>query len=516
MIYIDPPYNTGHDFLYNDKFQMEKEDYEAQTELFDEEGRKQYAENSDSNPRFHSDWCSMIYPRLLLARNLLTDDGVIFISIDDNELASLKQICDEIFGTDNFVGLISRSTGTTTGQDANKLGSSLDYCLVYARSASFILKGIPLDEKDIKRFNRKDEKGQFSILQLRKTGKADKKEDREGMFYAISAPDGSTVYPFGPSNYLSRWRVAKSTYYELLENNMIVWEKNKQFSPKKIDNYSNSPWTPYVKYYLEGRTKQISNLFQDIDGNKKGSIELRNLFGITNIFTNPKPLNFLIRLLQVSTDSTSIILDFFSGSATTAHAVMQLNAEDGGHRKFIMVQLPEACDEKSEAYKAGYRTICDIGKERIRRAGEKIRKEHPEAKLDTGFRVFRVDSTNMEDVFYSAGEYTQESLAGMVSHVKPDRTALDLLFSCILDLGLTLDRPCTVEEIVGYAVHNYDDGTLLACFADSLSEELLRAMAKRQPKWAVFRESSFPDSPAKINAMEIFKMYSPDTTIRVL
>lgn len=272
---------------------------------------------------------------------------------------------------------------------------------------------------------------------------------------------------------------------------------------------------PCVKSYLKDRefTTPYSVFYKD---GRAATKRLRELMGAM-IFQNPKDEDIIKSLIEFTlTDKDSIILDFFSGSATTAHAVMQLNAEDGGHRKFIMVQLPEACDEKSEAYKAGYRTICDIGKERIRRAGDKIQKEHPETKLDTGFRVFRVDSTNMEDVFYSAGDYTQATLAGLESNVNPDRTALDLFFSCILEFGFTLDKPYTVEEIEGYAVHDYDNGTILACFAESLSDDLLRAMAKRKPLKAVFRDSSFPDSPMKINAMEIFKTYSPDTVVKVL
>ena len=301
MIYIDPPYNTGNDFIYRDDFGINIKQYEDELGLIDEYGNKLFR-NTDSNGRFHSDWCSMIYSRLLLARDLLSEDGAIFVSIDDNEIANLIKICDEIFGNKNFVGCISRATGTTTGQDANKIGSSLDYCLVYSKSELFILNGIDMDEKDIKRFNEKDSKGRYSTLQLRKTGNADRREDRPNMFYSITAPDGSIVYPFGPSNYLSRWRVSKESYDKLLKDDKIVWKKNENVELSIVEGFKRSIWIPYVKYYLEGRTKQVSNLFQDIEGNKKASIILKELLGAKGIFDNPKPVEFIKRLIQISTN----------------------------------------------------------------------------------------------------------------------------------------------------------------------------------------------------------------------
>ena len=340
-IYIDPPYNTGNDFIYNDKFINENE-LEESGQI--DEYNNRLISNKDGNGRFHSSWLSMIYPRLKICRNLLTSKGVIFISIDDNELANLKRLCDEIFGENNFVGCFTRATGTTTGQDANKIGSSLDYCLVYSKSNDFSLMGIELDEKDLKRFNEKDEKGAYSILQLRKTGNADRKEDRPNMFYAIKAPDGTDVYPFGPNNYLSRWRVARNTYEELLNNNMIIW-KESQENEVFIEGYMKSRWIPYVKYYAEGRTKQISNLLQNIDGNKKASIEIKELFGSKGIFDNPKPTEFVRLLLQISNlEDNDIVLDFFSGSATTAHAVLKYNVINNSKIQYIMTQLNVKCD----------------------------------------------------------------------------------------------------------------------------------------------------------------------------
>ena len=515
MIYIDPPYNTGNDFIYADDFMRSQEEENEQMGMYDEDENRLF-KNADTRGRFHSDWCSMIYSRLMLARNLLAEDGAIFISIDDNELASLTEICGEVFGGSNFVGCISRATGTTTGQDANKIGSSLDYCVVYAKSDDFILNGIDLDEKDMKRFNEVDSKGRYSVLQLRKTGNADRKEDRPNMFYAVTAPDGDAVFPFGPGDYLSRWRVSQESYEKLARDNMIVWKKDENEKCPIVDGYKKSSWTPYVKYYLEGRTKQVSNLFQDIEGNKKASIVLKDLLGVKGVFDNPKPVEFMNIIARISTNKESVALDFFSGSATTAHAVMQLNAEDGGHRKFIMVQLPEKCDEASEAYKAGYKNICEIGKERIRRAGDKIRSEHPDAKLDTGFRVFRVDESNMEDVYYHPEELTQTMLGGMVSNIKPDRTDLDLLYACLLDWGVEISLSHTQAVIDGCTVHNVDNGALCACFDERVPLAVIDYMAKQQPLRAVFRDSSFAADDSKINVTEIFKNLSPDTKVKVI
>ena len=313
VIYIDPPYNTGNKyFIYNDQII-----------------------NSEDGFR-HSKWLSFMEHRLKIAKKLLSNKGVIFISIDDNEFAPLRMLCDEIFDERNFVGCICRATGTTTGQDANKIGSSLDYCLVYSRTSNFKLKGIPLSEKDLKRFKDEDEKGKYSTLQLRKTGNEDRRENRPNMFYPVIAPDGTNVYPFGPSDYLSRWRVAEETYNNLLKDNMIVWKKKEKYKKITIDGIKSSPWIPYVKYYAKGRTKQVSNLFQDIEGNKKASLDLKNIIGKEIKFDYPKPVEFINILLRISSEKNSKVLDFFAGSGTTAQAVLELNKEDGGNRQFIL------------------------------------------------------------------------------------------------------------------------------------------------------------------------------------
>lgn len=517
MIYIDPPYNTGNDFIYRDDFGLSISEYEEELGLLDDDGNRLFR-NTNSNGRFHSNWCSMIYSRLMLARNLLSDDGAIFISIDDNELDSLIKICDEVFGDSNFVGCISRATGTTTGQDANKIGSSLDYCVVYSKSSAFTLNGIDMDEKDMKRFSESDAKGRYSTLQLRKTGNADRKEDRPNMFYPVIAPDGSEVYPFGPGDYLSRWRVAKDSYDKLVKDDMIVWKKNDSGDLPTVEGYKKSPWTPYVKYYLEGRTKQVSNLFQDIEGNKKASIVLKELLGSKGVFDNPKPVEFMTRLIQISTDEDSLILDFFSGSATTAHATIQFNAERNTNRKFILVQLPEACEKGTEAQKMGFSNICEIGKERIRKAGQAIKSESPitTSTLDVGFRVLKLADSNMTDVYYSPDDYSQGMLSMLESNVKPDRNDLDLLFGCLLEWGLPLSLPYKSEKIDGCTVHDYNHGDLIACFDENVPDSVIKEIAKRQPLRAVFRDSSFSDSPSKINVGEIFKLMAPDTRVKVI
>lgn len=518
MIYIDPPYNTGHDFVYEDDFATSSDEYLKNSKSFDEQGRQLF-QNNDTDGRYHSDWLSMIFMRLRLAKDLLSSDGLICISIDDNELSNLIKVCNEIFGEKNFVGCISRATGTTTGQDANKIGSSLDYCLVYSKSDEFILNGLEMDEKDLKRFNESDEKGKYSTLQLRKTGNADTREERPNMFYPVIAPDGTEVYPFGPTNYLSRWRVGKDTYQQLLQDDMIVWKKNVVVEDVCVQGFKKSPWIPYVKYYLEGRTKQVSNLFQDIEGNKKASIVLKELLGSKGIFDNPKPVEFLTVLQKIAgVSKDDIVLDFFSGSATTAHAVMKLNAEDNSYRKFIMIQLPEFCTKDSEAYKSGFVNICEIGKERIRRAGAKIKEENQMTapNLDIGFRVLKLDSSCMKDVYYSPDKIHQDLLVKLEDNIKEDRTSEDLLFQVMLDMGVLLSSEIKVLDIQGKKVFNVNDGNLVCCFDKNLTDDVVTEIAKMQPLYAVFRDSSMSSDSVAVNFDQIFETYSSSTERRVL
>ena len=512
-IYIDPPYNTGNDFIYNDKFVNENELIESgQTDEYN----NKLITNSESNGRFHSSWLSMMYSRLKLARNLLKNDGVIFISIDDNELANLKRLCDEIFGENNFIGCFTRATGTTTGQDGNKIGSSLDYCLTYSKSENFSLTGIELDEKDLKRFTEKDEKGVYSSLQLRKTGNADRKEDRPNMFYPIVAPDGSQVYPFGPTNYLSRWRVAKNTFEQLSNDNMIIWKEGKNEENLVVDGYKKSKWIPYVKYYAEGRTKQVSNLLQNIDGNKKASIELKELFESKNIFSNPKPTEFIKLLLQISNfEENDIILDFFSGSGTTGHAVMKYNSTNNLNIRFMMIQIPEKCDETTEAFKSGYKNICELGEERIKRAGKKI-KEETNVEIDYGFRVYKIDSSNMQDVYYAPTDLQQSQLNMFESNIKEDRTAEDLLTQVILDLGLTLDLSIEERKIFNNNVYFVENNSLVACFDDTIDINIIDEICKCNPLKIVFKESSFKNDSDKINTFERIKKLSSESEVNII
>lgn len=542
MIYIDPPYNTGNDFIYADDFMRSQEEENEQMGMYDEDENRLF-KNTDTNGRFHSDWCSMIYSRLMLAKNLLTDDGVIFISIDDNEQENLKKICDEVFGAMNFLTCVTRATGTPTGGGFDGLVNEVDYMLIYSKNIQqTLINGLPMSEEDTKIYDRVDDRGRYLIRPLRRTGGEDRKEDRPTMFFPLTAPDGIEVYPIGPTGYDSRWICSPETAKKLAADGMLEW--------KQTQRQGKTVWQVYQKFYLENRTKAPGNLWNDIEGNKKATRDVRGIFDSQKVFDFPKPIGFIKKILRIGSDKDSIVLDFFSGSATTAHAVMQLNAEDGGHRKFIMVQLPEKCDEASEAYKAGYKNICEIGKERIRRAGDKIKqallndgiairkmteykatqgnlegfsygewmeapeviqaKEKMASSLDVGFRVLKLDDTNMKDVYYAPDDYDQGMLAGLESNIKDDRTDLDLLFGCLIDWGLPLSLPYKSEQLGGCTVHTYNDGDLIACFDANIPESVVKEIAQRKPLRAVFRDSGFASSPEKINVFEIFKLYMPE------
>ena len=499
MIYIDPPYNTGNDFIYNDDFKQSFDEYEEESGHVDEDGNRMKV-NHETDARFHSKWCSMIYSRLRLARNLLADDGVIFISIDDNEQANLKKICDEVFGGYNFLAQVVWERAFSPINLKKHFSESHDYILCYAENLSkAVCNGLPRSEEANNRYSNPDNdpRGAWTSGDLSVGPRV------ESRVYEIALPSGRKVLP--PNGYC--WRIDKSTFEQYVADNRI-W-------------FGDGTIVPRIKRFLSDVKKGITPMtiwkYADVGHSQDATKKLKELFDGKAFFDYPKPVELIKRCIALYSGKDSIILDFFSGSATTAHAVMQLNAEDGGHRKFIMVQLPEATDEKSEAYKAGYKNICEIGKERIRRAGAKILAEHPEAKdLDTGFRVLRVDSSNMKDVYYRADEVTQASLLDAVDNVKEDRSALDLLFGCLVDWGLPLSLPYTEETIAGVPVLNYSDGDLIACFAAAVPEAAVRAIAERQPLRAVFRDSSFADSPARINVEEIFRLLSPDTDLRVL
>ena len=510
MIYIDPPYNTGNDFIYKDEMEMEDSEYQEGIGRLDDDGNRMFR-NTENNGRFHSDWCSMIYSRLMLARNVLTDDGVIFISIDDNEVGTLLKICNEVYGERDFVAIINWK-GRGGRQDSKYYAAVHEYILCYAKQKSNFSAGEEIKSGEVYPKYDKDTGRYYKTQLLRKWGSNSRREDRPNLYYPITAPDGSQVYPIitlrdtkHPSNCQKidgRWRHGVSTMENNIKNGLVEFVKQDDGS-----------WIPYEKIYApldgEENTKKYTTWIDETNDGAKG---MKDLFG-TVIFDYSKSLSLLTRFFRMANaEDNDIILDFFSGSATTAHAVMQLNAEDGGHRKFIMVQLPEKCDESSEAYKAGYKNICEIGKERIRRAGEKIKSESPMTTqdLDTGFRVLKLDDTNMNDVYYAPDDYNQGMLAGLESNIKDDRTDLDLLFGCLIDWGLPLSLPYKSEQIDGCTVHTYNDGDLIACFDKNIPESVVKEIAKRKPLRAVFRDSGFASSPEKINVFEIFKLYMPE------
>lgn len=531
MIYIDPPYNTGNDFIYADDFKMESEEWKVESGEWSEEGDRLF-KNTDTNGRFHSDWCSMIYSRLLLARNLLKDDGVIFISIDDNEVDDLMKIANDAFGKDNFLACFPRVT-KKAGKTTDAIAKNHDYILAYSKSTSPTLF-LPSHTDEGFRFSDEYET-QRGKYKLNQTLDYDSLQYSASLDYPITV-EGETFYP-GQSyeKYLDRkngnharadwaWRWSKDLFDFGYKNGFIVIKKYDGYSRIYTKTYQNCKITKtasgFTIEYIQ-RTKAISTLefVENEYSNDNSKKNLTSLFE-SSVFDYSKPTALLKTLAQYSSAADDIVMDFFSGSATTAHAVMQLNAEDGGHRKFIMVQLPEKCDEKSEAYKAGYKNICEIGKERIRRAGEKILKEQlannnstlnsPNSKLDIGFRVLKLDSTNMKDVYYAPCDYDQDFLHQMESNIKDDRTDLDLLFGCLIEWGLPLSLPYKSEQIDGCTVHTYNDGDLIACFDANVPESVVKEIAQRKPLRAVFRDSGFASSPEKINMFEIFKLYMPE------
>ena len=514
MIYIDPPYNTGNDFVYNDDFAQGKEELEQASGLFDEEGNQTIdpmQRNTESNGRFHTDWLNMIYPRLKVARDLLSEDGVIFISIDENEIGNLKKVGNEIFGEQNFVGNIIWERAFSPKNDAKYLSDSHDYIVIYTKCInSFSIGKLPRTEEMNARYKNPDNdpNGPWS------SGDLTAKTYSAAYDYPVTTPSGKIVYPTNGRSWITS------------QDNMLKWiAENRIWFGEKGDN------TPRYKRYLSEMTEGVVATtiwkYDDVGHSQEGRQELKKLFDDKGYFDGPKPLRLLSRILQIANlDKSSIVIDFFSGSATTAHAVMKLNADDGGNRKFIMVQLPEKTDEKSEAYKAGYKNICEIGKERIRRAGKKIveelgvrNEELGIKKLDVGFRVLKLDSSNMEDVYYTPQEFELQSL--FMENVKADRTSEDLLFQVMLDLGVELsvkieNEKLKVKDGRTITVHNVDEGYLMACFDRDIDEATITEIAKRQPVYFVMRDASAASDNVIDNFEQIFKHYSPDTNCRII
>lgn len=487
MIYIDPPYNTGNDFIYEDDFSQKAEDYADNSGQTDEEGNR-LVQNSESNGRFHTDWLNMLYPRLRIAKDLLTEDGVIFISIDDNEQENLKKICDEIFGSQNFVFQIAWRR-TDNQPNIGKIARVKEYILCFAKNISSLGLGkLPLTDKAKAEYRYQDEKGLFRrAILLDKT--------RGRYHYPVTTKSGNILN--GP------WMKTEEEFRALDSKGAIYWT-------------SGGDEQPYGKIYLSESKGAIPNDFWGIEygTNQRASLEVERLFE-KRCFDFPKPVSLISALLTLGTEEDSIVIDFFSGSATTAQATMQVNAENRGNRKFILVQLPERCDSKSQAFKEGYKTICDIGEERIRRAGKKI-KEETGADIDYGFRCFRVDSSNMKDVYYKPSDVKQAELDLFTDNIKEDRTPEDLLIQVMLDLGVLLSSKVEEEEIAGKKVFSVADGYLIACFDRDVTDDVVTAIARKHPFYAVFRDSSFSSDSVVANFEQIFDTYSPQTVRKVL
>lgn len=490
MIYIDPPYNTGNDFVYEDDFAQTGEEYRSISGDYDDQGNR-LSKNTTASGRFHTDWLNMMYPRLKIAQKLLTTDGVIFISIDDNEAMNLRRVCDEILGEDNFIAQIAWRR-TDNQANIGDFARVKEYIVIYGKKTNACIGRLPLSEKAQAEYRYNDAKGLFRrAILLHKT--------RGRKYYPKVTKLGNTLN--GP------WMVSEEVFDKMDKDGEIYWTEN-------------GDGQPYGKIYLSDSKGQIPNDFWGIEfgTNQRGSLEVEALFG-KRIFDFPKPVSLLASILKLGAScSEAIILDFFSGSATTAHAVMQLNAEDGGHRKFIMVQIPEACEEGSEAAKAGFRNICEIGKERIRRAGKKIAEENAMTapNLDIGFRVLKLDSSNMTDVYYSPEDLKQEELFAQADNVKADRTAEDLLFQVMQEKGIPLSSRIETETVAGMTIFNVAGGYLLACFDTGVTDEVVTAIAKKHPIHAVFRDAGMATDSTAINFEQIFASYSPDTKRAIL
>lgn len=507
-IYIDPPYNTGNDFIYRDNYRQAEKEYLDASGQTDEEGN-QLVSNPVSNGRFHSDWLTMMYSRIKIARHLLREDGVLFVSIDDNEVDNLKKICDEIFGREHYVAQFPWRKRTAKSDVPFGVSQDYEWVVCYAKSSAYIAS---IEGKEREYYETPDLPNRpWRIHDLTKQTSA---SERPNSFFTMVNPKTGEEYPANPNR---TWAITVDTFQQYFDEHRIVFPGDYDFL--KISK-------PVFRYFKEDDMKKAGDLFgyvvvstnlpKEVGMTQDGTKDIGELVN-GKIFGFPKPIELIKYFIKISTnnDKEAIILDFFSGSATTAHAVMKLNAEDGGQRKYIMVQLPEKTDETSEAYKAGFKNICEIGKERIRRAAKKI-KEETGADIDYGFRVFRVDSSNMKDVYYTPDKLKQGDLFDLVSNIKEDRTGEDLLIQVMLELGLQLSLPMETKQLEGKRVHYVAGNSLIACFDDNVPESVIKQIAADQPLRVVFRDSSFADDSARINVEELFKMLSPGTEIQVL
>ncbi|RXF68998.1 site-specific DNA-methyltransferase [Hansschlegelia zhihuaiae] len=509
LIYIDPPYNTGNDFVYDDDFEDDFATYLIKSGQA-EPSRDRMVANPESNGRFHSDWLSMIYSRLRIARSLLHESGFIFVSIDVLELANLISVGKEVFGNDCCIGVISRATGTRMGSGSRGIARELDYIVVFSKNAESSLLGLPMSEEEMALYDQEDEKGRYLTRSLRRTGGENRREDRPTMFFAVQDPDGGDVYPIAPEGYESRWVCSKDTYKKLVREGMIEW--------KKVTRGGVSKWQVYQKHYLKGGRKEVSDLWNDGAGNKKATKELSALFDRIKVFDHPKPVDLLRRIIQIGTEakSSDIVMDFFAGSGTTGVAVLEQNAEDGGNRQFILVQFPEEVGDGTEARKAGFSNIAEITKERIRRSGRAIATgpRHADWNGDVGFRTLKIDTSNMQDVYYRPDQVDQKDLLQAVDNIKPDRTPEDLLFQVLVDWGVDLALPIRREVVQGKNVFFVDENALVACFDVGVTEELVKELASREPLRVVFRDNGFVSDAVKINVEQVFRQLSPSTDVR--
>lgn len=530
MLYLDPPYNTGKNLIYKNNFYQDSDSFSQSIGQMDADNNRLFA-NTRSNGRFHSDWCSMIYPRLILARNLLSKEGIICLTIDDSEIENVTAMMNEVFGEENYLATIVIKNNPSGRSTTTGASIAHEYALFYGKSANLTLGRLPRSEKQVARFSGSDDLGPYEWrnfkayystvsykliypIYLKKDGSGFrlpklKWDEKIGRYQALEEPlsDEFISLPYEEGEPPRMWKWSVEHFLESMNTDLAVRTDAK-----------GQP-AIYFKFRMKNDGVLPISVWDDkkYSSTENGTNYLMKLLG-KRYFDYPKSI-FAVNdcLLLGNLNQNDIIMDLFSGSSTTAEVVMEMNAKDGGNRSFVMVQLPEKTDSESLAYKDGLKNICEIGKERIRRAGEKIKAEHPEAKdLDIGFRVLKVDSSNMNDVYYAPDDYSQGLLDHFESNIKEDRSSLDLLFGCLLDWGLPLSLPYTSEKIDGFTVHNYNDGDLIACFDENISDSVIKEIAKRQPLRAVFRDSSFESNPSKINVSEIFKMISPDTTVKVV
>jgi len=517
LIYIDPPYNTGKDFVYPDNFKDSIKNYLELTAQV-ENGVK-ISSNTEASGRFHTDWLNMMYPRMKIARSLLSPTGAIFISIDDNELSNLKSMCDEIFGSECCAGCVARVTGTPTGGGFRALVNETDNVLIYLKQPDVEISGISFSEQDAAIYDREDENGKYLIRSLRRTGGEDRREDRPSMYYGVIAPDGTEVYPVGPTGYESRWICGRDRYDEMVSEGLIEWQH--------VEKDGTRSWQVYQKFYLEGRLKQPSNLWDELEGNKKATRALKALFDGEKVFSFPKPVGLLRHILQMAAaDGASLILDFFAGSGTTAHAVMEYNASDSGARRFILVQLPEPVDPENRDQKVAAefcdkigkpRSIAELTKERLRRAAKKISEENPLFAGDLGFRVFKLDSSNIRD-WDPNYDNLDQTLLDAVEHLKEGRAEADILYELLLKLGLDLCVPMEKRTLAGKEVHAVGGGVLMACLSEAIDRDEAETLALGIVEWhqalvpagdttCVFRDNAFADDVAKTNMAAILEQH---------